>query len=28
MMVQLGTGCLFTREATLPEAAMRLIYSF
>jgi hypothetical protein len=28
IMIQFGAGCLFTREATVPEAAMRLIYSF
>lgn len=28
MMLQAGTGCLFTREATIPEAAFRLTYSF
>jgi len=28
IMVQFGVGCLFTREVTVPEAAMRLIYSF
>jgi len=28
IMLQAGSGCLFTREATIPEAAFRLIYSF
>jgi hypothetical protein len=28
VMLQAGSGCLFTREATIPEAAFRLIYSF
>jgi hypothetical protein len=28
IMLQVGSGCLFTRDATTPEAAMRLIYSF
>ncbi len=28
IMVQFGAGCLFTQEATVPEAATRLIYSF
>lgn len=28
IMIQFGSGCLFTQEATVPEAAMRLIYSF
>lgn len=28
IMIQFGAGCLFTSEASIPEAAMRLIYSF
>jgi len=28
VMLQAGSGCLFTRQATVPEAAFRLIYSF
>ncbi len=28
IMIQFGAGCLFTQEATVPEAATRLIYSF
>lgn len=28
IMIQFGAGCLFTQEATVPEAAARLIYSF
>lgn len=28
IMVQLGVGCLFTSEATIPELGTRLIYSF
>lgn len=28
IMLQVGSGCLFTREATIPEAAFRLIYNF
>lgn len=28
VMLQAGSGCLFTREATIPEAAFRLVYSF
>ena len=28
IMLQAGSGCLFTRDATIPEAAFRLIYSF
>ena len=28
IMLQVGSGCLFTREATIPETAFRLVYSF
>lgn len=28
IMIQFGAGCLFTEEASVPEAATRLIYSF
>lgn len=28
IMLQAGSGCLFTRESTMPEAVFRLIYSF
>lgn len=28
VMLQAGTGCLFTRETTIPEAAFRLVFSF
>jgi hypothetical protein len=28
IMLQVGAGCLFTRQATIPETAFRLIYSF